>query len=209
MNKVYKTVLSVAAAAIVCGAALTPANVLAWGDSANGRATYTIEQINDGKLGDTITLNSITNGKIGDERNFVGAKLSTDAKNIWNADEINVKDGETYTIRLYVHNNNPLGTEKIAEGVTASFSLPTLVAKTQTIIGYLNSSNATPTRYWDEVKLVSNEDFYLEYVDGSAKFTNSKMGTVALTNDVIISGATLGYDKLDGKIPGCINMTVK
>ncbi len=203
MNKVYKAILGVAAAAIVSGATLAPAAVMAWGDSAGGRTVYSLEEINAGKLGDTITFNSITNGKIGDERNFVGAKLSTDTSNVWKANEINVKDGDVVTIRLYVHNNSPKGEKKIAEGVSANFSLPTTVAKSHTVIGYLNSSNATPNRYWDEVKLTSSEDFYMEYVEGSAKYTNSKMGTVALSNNIINSAVTLGYEKLDGKIPGC------
>ena len=203
MNKVYKAILGVAAAAIVSGATIAPAAVMAWGDSAGGRTVYSLEEINAGKLGDTITFNSITNGKIGDERNFVGAKLSTDTSNVWKANEISVKDGDVVTIRLYVHNNSPKGEKKIAEGVSANFSLPTTVAKSHTVIGYLNSSNATPNRYWDEVKLTSSEDFYMEYVEGSAKYTNSKMGTVALSNNIINSAVTLGYEKLDGKIPGC------
>ena len=203
MNKIYKAILGVAAVAIVSGATPVPAAVHAWGDSANGRAVYTLDDINAGKLGDTITFNSITNGKIGDERNFVGAKLSTDTSNVWKANEISVKDGDIVTIRLYVHNNSPKGEKKIAEGVSANFSLPTTVAKSHTVIGYLNSSNATPNRYWDEVKLTSSDDFYMEYVEGSAKYTNSKMGTVALSNNIINSAVTLGYEKLDGKIPGC------
>ena len=203
MNKVYKAILGVAAAAIVSGATLAPVAVMAWGDSAGGRTVYTLDEINAGKLGDTITFNSITNGKIGDERNFVGAKLSTDTSNVWKANEISVKDGDVVTIRLYVHNNSPKGVDRIAEGVSANFSLPTTVAKSHTVIGYLNSSNATPNRYWDEVKLNSSEDFYMEYVEGSAKYTNSKMGTVALSNNIINSAVTLGYEKLDGKIPGC------
>ena len=203
MNKVYKAILGVAAAAIVSGATLAPVAVMAWGDSAGGRTVYTLDEINAGKLGDTITFNSITNGKIGDERNFVGAKLSTDTSNVWKANEISVKDGDVVTIRLYVHNNSPKGEKKIAEGVSANFSLPTTVAKSHTVIGYLNSSNATPNRYWDEVKLTSSDDFYMEYVEGSAKYTNSKMGTVALSNNIINSAVTLGYEKLDGKIPGC------
>lgn len=203
MNKVYKAILGVAATAIVSGATLAPVAVMAWGDSAGGRTVYTLDEINAGKLGDTITFNSITNGKIGDERNFVGAKLSTDTSNVWKANEISVKDGDIVTIRLYVHNNSPKGEKKIAEGVSANFSLPTTVAKSHTVIGYLNSSNATPNRYWDEVKLTSSDDFYMEYVEGSAKYTNSKMGTVALSNNIINSAVTLGYEKLDGKIPGC------
>lgn len=205
MNKFYKTILSASAAIIVAGVSMVPANVMAWGDSANGRKTYTLAQINAGALGNTITFNSITNGKIGDERNFVGAKAgtSTSTSETWNADSIAVKDGEVYTIRLYVHNNSPKGTDAVAKNVAASFSLPTTVAKEQTIIGYLESSNATPNRYWDEVKLTSSENFYIEYVEGSAKYTNSKMGTVSLSDKVITSGATLGYESLNGKIPGC------
>lgn len=203
MNKVYKTVLSASAAMLVAGVSMVPANVFAWGDSANGRSTYTLEQVNAGALGNTITFNSITNGKIGDERNFVGAKANSSNAATWNADTIAVKDGETYTIRLYVHNNSPKGTAGVAENVSASFSLPTTIAKEQTIIGYLNSSNATPNRIWDEVKLTSNDSFFIEYVEGSAKYTNVKMGTVAISDKVITSGATLGYESLDGKVPGC------
>ena len=202
MNKAYFAILGVAATAIVAGASLIPANVLAWGDSNNGRATYTLQQINAGALGNGITFNSITNGKIGDERNFVGAKVSSSNTNVWNENTITVKDGETYTIRLYVHNNSPLGMNGIATGVSASISLPTTVAKSHTVIGYLNAANANPTRYWDEVTFTSNEDFYLEFVSGSAKYTNTQ-GTFSLNDSVITSGATLGYTSMNGQIPGC------
>ena len=202
MNKVYKSVISVSAAAVMLATTLTPALVNAWGDSSNGRQSYTLEQINNGDLGDTITFNSISNGKIGDEKNFVGAKVAGAKVDTWNANTINVKDGETYTIRLFVHNNSPKGMEAIAKGVKATFSIPTTVAKSQTIIGYLDSSNATPDRYWDEVTLNASEDVYLEYVAGSAKFNNNK-GTFALPDEVITSGATLGYTSMNGEIPGC------
>ena len=203
MNKVYKAILSVAATTIVAGASMVPANVLAWGDSSNGRQTYTLDEINAGDLGNTITFNSITNGKIGDERNFVGAKLVGSNATVWNADEITVKDGDTIIVRLYVHNNSPLGTSAIAEGVKAYFSLPTTVAKSQNVIGYISASNATPNRYWDEVKLTSDDDFYVEYVEGSAKYTNTQ-GTFSLMNSIVVNdGAMLGFTSMDGKIPGC------
>lgn len=203
MKKIYKSILGVAGAAVVLAGTLSPALVNAWGDSSNGRKSYTIKQIDNGELGDTITFNSISDGKIGDEKNFVGAKVAGANVETWNANTIDVKDGGTYTIRLYVHNNSPKGTEKIAEGVKATFSIPTTVAKSQSIVGYLDSSNATPNRYWDEVTLNASENVYLEYVAGSAKYTNAKMGTVALPDAVVTSGATLGYDSLNGKIPGC------
>ena len=211
MNKVYKSIAGVATAAVILAAALTPVMVDAWGDNSgkDGRPSYTLDQINkervldkDGK--NKIVMNSISNGDFGDEKNFVGAKVAGATVKTWNANEIKVKDGETYTIRLFVHNNNPNGeaASAIAKGVKATFSLPTTVAKSQTIVGYLDSSNATPARYWDEVTLVSDENVYLEYVEGSAKYNNNK-GTFSLPNEVITSGATLGFDKMNGEIPGC------
>ena len=119
MNKIYKSMLGVAGAAIVLAGTLTPVLVNAWGDSANGRPSYTLEQINKGELGDKITFNSISNGKIGDEKNFVGAKVAGTKVSTWNANEIKVKDGETYTIRLFVHNNSPRGMQAVAKGVKA------------------------------------------------------------------------------------------
>ncbi|MBR2658752.1 DUF11 domain-containing protein [Candidatus Saccharibacteria bacterium] len=207
MNKIYTSILAAAATAIVATAVIAPASVNAWSDSANGRPSYTIAEINAGKLGDTITFNSISNGNIGNEKNFVGARVASNTSGNWEGDTINVKDGETYTIRIYAHNNSPKGTAKIAEGVKATFSIPSGVSKSHTIIGYLDSSNATPNRYWDEVALTSSDEFYLEYVSGSAAFTNGKLGTVKLPDSIISTGATLGYDKLDGKIPGCFEYT--
>ena len=208
MNKIYKSMIGVAGAAVMLAGSLAPVMVSAWGDSSNGRPSYTLDQVNAGELGDKIVLNSITNNQvIGDEKNFVGAKVAGANVSTWNANTIDVKDGETYTIRLYVHNNSPKGRDAIATGVKATFSLPTTVAKSQTIIGYIDASNATPNRYWDEVTLNASENVYLEYVAGSAKFNNkSEAGqerTFNLPDSVITSGATLGYDSMDGKIPGC------
>ena len=211
MNKVYKSIAGVAAAAVILAAALTPVMVDAWGDNSgkDGRPSYTLDQINkervldkDGK--NKIVMNSISNGDFGDEKNFVGAKVAGATVKTWNANEIKVKDGETYTIRLFVHNNNPNGeaASAIAKGVKATFSLPTNVAKTHDIVGYIDAPNATPTRYWDEVRLVADENVYLEYVDGSAMYNNN-IGDFKLPNEVITTGALVGYKSMNGEIPGC------
>lgn len=208
MRKAYKSVLGVTSAAVIAAASFMPTMVYAWGDNTGtraGRPSYTLDQINAGEIDNKITFNSISNQNvsIGDEKNFVGAKVAGQTVNTWNADTINVEDGQTYTIRLYVHNNNRLGEQMIAKGVKASFSLPTNVAKSHTIVGYLDSSNATPTRYWDEVTLNSNEDFYLEYVSGSAQYNNN-VGVFSLSDNIILAdGVNLGYTTMNGEIPGC------
>ena len=208
MNKFAKSILSVSAAAIVATATLTPAFVMAYGDNTGtkeGRPVYTTAQINAGDLGNKITFNSITDsGKIGgDERNFVGAMLANSNATHYNADAINVEDGQILTIRLYVHNNSPLGEAATAKGVGVSFALPTAVAKSQTIVGYIDAdAPATPTRYFDEVTLNSTDDFYLEYVQGSAQYRNEN-GVFKLA-DTVINGKTLvGYKSMNGEIPGC------
>jgi uncharacterized repeat protein (TIGR01451 family) len=206
MNKFTKSVLSVATATIVANASMAPALVYAWGDnsgSADGRPLYTLDDINADKLGNTITFNSIYKGsKIGDERNFVGARLTTGNSSYYNANEIDVEDGQIYTIRLFVHNNNPWEEKNTAEGVSILYSLPSTVAKQHTIIGYINSTNAKPTRYWDEVVLKSSDDFYIEYVKGSAQYRTEK-GIFPLSDNVIHENTMIGYDSMNGKIPGC------
>ena len=208
MNKFAKSILSVSAAAVVATATLVPATgfVNAFGDNTGtkeGRAVYSLDDVNAGKLGNTITFNSIyTGGKIGDERNFVGARLTTGNASVYNADSIDVEDDQVYTIRLYVHNNSPLAEKATATGVSVNFSLPTAVAKSQTIIGYLNSTNAKPTRYYDEVVLNSNDDFYMEYVKGSAQYRNEK-GVFALPDTIINDNVQIGYESMNGEIPGC------
>ena len=207
MKAIYKSALGVAAAAVIATTSFAPAAVYAWGDNSgnrDGRPSYMLDDIDSGKIDDKITFNSISNQNvsIGDEKNFVGAKVAGQTVSTWNADSIKVEDGQTYTIRLYVHNNNRLGEKMIAKGVRATFSLPTNVAKSHTIVGYLDATNATPTKYWDEVTLTSDQDFYLEYVDGSAQYNNN-VGVFSLPNDIIINGANLGYTTMNGEIPGC------
>ena len=50
-------------------------------------------------------------------------------------------------------------------------------------MGYLDSSNATPTRYWDEVTLASNDNFYLEYVFEATSYEDMRYGLSATTAD--------------------------
>ncbi len=213
--KISTSILGTAGALAAISFAAAPSVVNAWGDNTpNGRPSYTIEQIKNNALGDTITFNSISDGKIGDEKNFVAASVDNNycpqgatcaVKYVapeWYADNIKAEDGKVYTVRLYVHNNSPKGTAAIAEGVKATFALPTTVAKTHNIVGYLDSSNAAPTRYYDEVSFVADQNFYLEYIPGTAKYTNA-LGDASLSDNVITSGVLLGYETMNGKIPGC------
>lgn len=209
MSKAIKLGAAIALSAV---AGLTIAEgVSAWGDSNNGRQFYTLEQIESGALKNQITFNSITNSNIGDERYFVSAREndgSTDVNKTWQTGVLNVEEGKEYVIRLYAHNNNPQGTKTVAKDTTVRFNIPTTSESSLTVNGYISASNANPTDYWDSIIFKSSDgrNFYLDYVEGSATFWNNKIGLGGLqVSDNVITndGIKIGYESLDGRIPGC------
>jgi hypothetical protein len=168
------------------------------------RLDFTIKQINNGVLEDKIVFNAISdNPNIGHEFNFVGAR-ERGLNNLW-YDTINVEPDKTYFIRIYVHNNSHMGYDAVAEDVIAKFNVPTTVGKLIEVNGFLYSSNATPKEIWDNVFFQSDKEFHLEYVTGSAKFENNGVGSggVSLDDSIVTStGVLLGYEQLNGQIPG-------
>ena len=223
MKKFIKSTSAVLAAASIVGINAAPA-VMAWGDNsgnANGRQMYSLTNCNadyssceiSPAMGDKITFNSFTNNPNigGDERNFVGARVDNgvyDGKQTWNANEITVEDGQTYIIRLYAHNNNPNGEKAVAKDVTLHYTLPTTAGTSLSVQGAIDSSNSTPSRVWDDVvfKSKNGETFYLDYIEGSALYENNGIGKngLKLSDDIIQqNGVQIGYNALDGNIPGC------
>ena len=211
-------------------ALLMPMLAYAWGDNIGGRDTYSLQEVNEGALGDTITFNSISfqdsdytwykettgedlpSGIITEEVNFVGARMVEEnqgAQNVWNGNEIKAVDGEFYYIRLYAHNNNPGGYDAVAEDTKVSFHIPQESASSIRVNGYLTSSNAYPSEYVDYVDFVAEQPFHLEYVYGSALLESSGIGAdggIQLSDDIAASesgGVLIGYDELDGRVPGC------
>ncbi len=198
--------------------------VSAWGDNTaggQGRPNYTKAQIDAGALGDKITFNSISdNTTYGDEKNFVTARKynDTDLSHKWQGSDITVEDGGEYVIRMYVHNNSPKGYNAIARDVRTYFKIPNYSAKTVKVTGYLDSSNATPTEYWDHVNFNSDTAFHLEYVKGSAEITNNvikdgkatgETKSTALSDDIVhnTKGILIGSESLNGEVPGCFEFT--
>ncbi len=215
MRKFAKNTLAAAAslAVLAAGVVSTPSLVSAWGNDGAARRSYTIDQINYGALGNKITLNSISNSTIGDEKNFVGAREDTGqnlgAENIWEGNQIHVEDGKDYLVRLYVHNNNPNGEAAIAKDVKVAFDIPEDSSTRIQVNGFITSSNAAPSKYWDYVDFVADQPFHLEYDWGSALLENNGIGQnggVKLSDDIVkaaTGGVLIGYNDLDGQVPGC------
>ncbi len=232
MKTAIKSTLAVAAtAAAIAGVAAVPSIV-----SAYSRPLYSYQQANEGAI-KNITFNSIKvvdtdaawakkNGLemplLGNETNFVGARedtgINAGAQNVWEGSNITAEDGKTYIVRLYVHNNASGGDANTALDTQVRFYVPYGSATTQTVNGWLRSSNATPNTYSDTVNFNSanGSPFHLEYVGGSALLENggfAKGNGVKLTDTITNQGnpsnkaedewTTIGYYGLDGKIPGC------
>ena len=187
--------------AIVAAAIIVPAALFAWGPD---RPTFTEQN-----PAPYVTFNSITNNSFyGDERNFTTIKDAANTNDGGWTDSVTAQPGKTYVVRMYVHNNAADNLNLVAENVRASTSIPTTTGKTVPISGFVSADNSNPGKIWDDVELTSDKDFNLAYVPGSATFHNNSVGKaadgVALPDSITTStGALLGYDKLDGKIPGC------
>ena len=198
-----------------------------WWDNTGGRQAFSLGDINSGAVTPSIVFNSIVDSKIGNEFNFVGARENTGGaesrQTLWNADTIAAEEGKTYLVRLYAHNNNPGGYDAIAENVCVRFKIqPTAFVRHNDIalagfnsangyygvavFGILTSSNAVPTEYGDGVKFVSNRPFHLEYIPGTARLKNAAPGAkdgFILSDDVLSTGVSIGYEEINGAIPGC------
>lgn len=216
MKKYIKIFIVVAFAFLIANISSYPITAFAWGDDSGGRASYSTQYVSEyaDDFGNTPFFNSISDAEIGDEKDFVSAMEADSngfAKNPhgkWQGGNIEVENGETYVIRLYVDNNNPNGFDATAEDVKVAFSIPSTSNKQVQVNGFIESSNASPGEYWDYINFNSNKNFHLEYVYGSALLYNGGTGQEGITlGDEIATkasegGALIGYNALDGQIPG-------
>ncbi len=176
------------------------------------------------KVADTDTVWAEANGLelplLGNETNFVGAReyigKNEGAQNVWEGTEITAEDGKTYIVRLYVHNNSQKGENGTAEDTQVRFHVPYGSGTSVTVDGELRASNATPNQYLDDVTFKSKDGtpFSLQYIYGSAQLENGGFASsngVKLPDTVTNQGnnssngewTLIGYDALDGRIPGC------
>lgn len=191
-----------AALLMVFAAVLVPAALFAWGPD---RPTYTYAS-----PAPHVTFNSITdNPKVGDERNFVRIREATAGTTF--GDDVALKAGKTYEVMVFYHNNaasnlNASG-KGIAKDVMTRVQMPGRLdaGATGTITGFVSASNAQPGTVWDNARASTTDAVALRYVPNSAKIasSNGAVNGAALSSDLLTTGVKLGYDALDGKVPGC------
>lgn len=178
-----------------------------WGDNLGGRDVYTNADVEAGVLGDLVTLNSVIDSPIRDARFFIWAHaVGSGEPEDPTANVVQVEDGKIYEIWMYVQNDNS-GTT--AEGVRAAISVPTMsTGKACQIAGFVHSDNAVATKAWSTVTLTGEQGFALNYVFGETKLFNAAHPDGLSLSDGIVTkaaserGVLIGYDELDGKLPG-------
>lgn len=190
---------------MIAAAVILPTALLAWGPD---RPVYTIEE-----PADHVVFNSIKNNPAhGDERNFMQVREAT-ASNTTYADSIALSAGKEYVVYTYFHNNagsslNASGVG-IATGAYTKAQIPAIVPNGSAgtkAVGYVGASNASPSEVWDDISFsnATGGDIALRYVPGSA--TIHSFGAVdgqTMSDSIVTTGAPLGYNALDGKVPGC------
>lgn len=194
--------------AVIVAAIAVPMALYAWGPS--DRPTFTWE-----KPATYVTFNSMTNNpKQGDERDFVKIRNVTDNHKF--AAHTDLVAGKEYEVFVYYHNNasttyndaahNYAG---IARGAFMRVEMPDAIKAGQTgrLNAFVGANNARPAQVWDEVtaRNTTGGDINLRYTPGSARITsNGKVnGQTIDLNALAGKGAALGYDALDGNLPGC------
>lgn len=209
MKRVFSKVSSkfVLAGTIVAAVVGATAAVSAWWPE---RPTFTVAH-----PAPYVTFNSITdNPNYGDERTFYDVKNAANTSAGGFTDKIKVKDGDTLLIRTYVHNNaadnlNTVpdgngGFKGKAENTKVRIHLPTASATALRSNSYVSASNANPKEVADTVDFIGDNNFTLEYVPGSATTYNNAHPTgVKLNDSIVTTGAPLGYQNMNGIVPGC------
>lgn len=194
-----------AIATLTASAALVPAVALAWGPD---RPTFTQQS-----PATYVTFNSITNNpKWGDERNFM--RIRDIASGETYKDTANLQAGKQYEVVILYHNNasssfNAGGTG-IAKGAYARTEIPAIVRSGQSSVkgmSYVGATNANPTSVYDHIDFTNSTtaDIALRYVKGSAKVSsNGAVNGSPISDSLFTAGGTpIGYDGLNGTLPGC------
>lgn len=188
-----------AVVAMVAAAIIVPAAVLAWGPD---RDLYTVAN-----PAQKITFNSITDNPVaGDETNFVVVKDAANTNDGGWTDNMTVERGKEYLVRMYVHNNAASSLNLTAVNTRVSASVPTTTGKNVSMSGFVSADNASPQKVWDDIHFNGSENFNLAYVPGSAKIYNNgyaQSGAALPDSIVTSSGALVGFNGPDGKVPGC------
>lgn len=174
-----------------------------------------------------VVFNAITDDPSwGDERGFTLIKDVTGLPNTLDTasagDFVEVAqaiDRHIYMVKSFVHHCSASNLKLIAEDVRLNAFISPGAVKDAMIQVSVHAGNVGATRehpegeqgsVWDEAYLTCPENcsFKVAYIAGSGRYYNAVRGLESepfeLPDDIVSKkGALLGYERLDGRIPGC------
>jgi uncharacterized repeat protein (TIGR01451 family) len=162
-----------------------------------------------GSMNGPVFNSFINTPSYGDERYFTDG-YRTDRGKASTADTISdVTEGsKQVVIRMYVHNNANQNTNASGKGVAhntkVKLELPTTSGSSLQAVGAISASNATPGEVSDTVYMTAKRSFKVAYVPGSAKLLRNT-SSYALSDSIVTSGAPIGYNSMNGELPGCFD----
>lgn len=163
-----------------------------------------------GSLTGPVFNSFINTPSYGDERAFLDARRSdqTASGSYKNVLPDVTKGSKEIVVRMYIHNNaneSTNSTNGMAKNTRVRIALPDVEGSELRAVGYISADNAIPKTVIDTVDFTSTEKFKVAYKPGSAIIYNAgpfKNG-VKISDNVVTSGAPIGWDALNGDFPGC------
>jgi|GEM_PF-822162 len=191
-----------------------------WGDE---RGFTVIKDLGTDLTNDGKTAAGKITGEIGTNANtpnVVASKSDSDFKEVETA-----HDGHYYMIKMLVHNNASSNLNLTAKDTNIGAYIDKAYSKAITIQTDINASNCGANTkgnkgsecwFWDEayIKSADDDQYKAEYVKDSLRYYNnvklfSSGDSFTFTGDnddsnlLKSQGVKIGYDKMDGNIPGC------
>jgi uncharacterized repeat protein (TIGR01451 family) len=159
-------------------------------------------------------INSFVNTPYyGDERAFFDVRKQENTNTDAYDDVLhNVSQGShKLVMRTYIHNGanqskNASG-ESIAKNTKVRIDLPqgaSTALRARSYVSISNPAQGYPAEVTDTTEMVDSGAFSIGYVPGSAKVYNAAHpGGAQLSDAVVGAGAQIGYDQMNGNLPGC------
>jgi hypothetical protein len=146
-----------------------------------------------------VVFNKITNNpKAGDERLFLSVR---DIKSSAGQRSLTVQPGQELALTVYF-DNNANKSSLVASSSKVKITFPGNYDKSFSATSTVSANNADPSSSSDAVTITSSQPVRLVYEAGSAKIWNNVWRGQSLSDTIINNGTAIGYDKLDGNVPG-------
>ncbi len=156
------------------------------------------------------TMNSITDNPVfGDERNFV--RLAEKEQEGPFVNQIELLPGHEYSVYIGYHNNSAANMNASGQGIaqqvrlSVQFPKQVLPGEKGKVSAVIAAANTVPQEVWSHSSVTAASAVSLNYKKGTAMIHNSGAANGQTLPEDLFStqGTYLGFDRLDGLLPGC------